>query len=163
MKLIVEMQQEEIREKIEDGSLQTFLAGIKGIFSTEMRMTPKEAEAVAAMHAPTPHAPIRPASIEPEAVATAIPVSDSTPQQAAPVAPSVPTTSAPVAPMPVATTTIGYSIDELAAAAMGLMDKGMQAELQSLLATFGVQSLPEMPKERYGEFATKLRELGAQI
>lgn len=135
MKLIVEMQQEEIREKIEDGSLQTFLAGIKGIFSTEMRMTPKEAEAVATMHAPTP-------------------------QQAAPVTPSVPTTPAPT---PVATTTIGYSIDELAAAAMGLMDKGMQAELQNLLATFGVQSLPEMPKERYGEFATKLRELGAQI
>lgn len=160
MKLIVEMQQEEIREKIEDGSLQTFLAGIKGIFSTEMRMAPKEVEAVAAMRAPTPQTPISSASIEPKSVDTAALASENIPQQAAPVTPSVPTTPAPT---PVATTTIGYSIDELAAAAMGLMDKGMQAELQNLLATFGVQSLPEMPKDRYGEFATKLRELGAQI
>lgn len=161
MKLIVEMQQEEIREKIEDGSLQTFLAGIKGIFSTEMRMTPKEADAVAAMHAPTPQAPIRPASIEPDAVQTA-PVST---QPVAPVTPTVPTApAAQVAPVtPVATTAIGYTIDEIATAAMGLMDKGMQAELQNLLEAFGVQSLPELPKERYGEFATKLREMGAQI
>ena len=162
MKLIIELQQEEIKETIEDGSLQTFLASIKGVLSTEIR-TPQEAEAVAVMQAPTPQASIRPVSIEPEAVATAIPVSDSTPQQAAPVAPSVPTTPAPVAPTPVSTTTIGYSIDELAAAAMGLMDKGMHAELKNLLSNFGVQSLPEMPKERYVEFATKLRELGAQI
>lgn len=64
---------------------------------------------------------------------------------------------------PVATSEHTYTTDELAKAAVVLMESGRQAELQSLLASFGVSSLPELPKDKYGAFATALREKGAQI
>lgn len=68
-------------------------------------------------------------------------------------------TQAPTVPTSVKT----YSLDELGKAAMGLMDIGKQQDLIALLQSFGVQALPQLPKERYSEFAVKLREMGAQI
>lgn len=56
-----------------------------------------------------------------------------------------------------------YTLDELANAAMVLMDRGMQAQLQDLLAGYGVEALPMLPQEQYGNFATALRGMGAQI
>ncbi|MFA1819034.1 hypothetical protein ACDX78_02320 [Virgibacillus oceani] len=57
-----------------------------------------------------------------------------------------------------------YTFDQLAVAATQLMDAGKQNELLGLLnSTFGVQALTELPKEQFGAFATKLRELGAKI
>ncbi len=64
---------------------------------------------------------------------------------------------------PVQTEVHNYTLDELSKAAVQLMDAGKQAELVSLINTFGVMSMPELPKERYGEFAVALRELGAQL
>lgn len=64
---------------------------------------------------------------------------------------------------PVSTTSVSYSLDDLSRAAMVLMDKGLQSQLQQLLSTYGVASLPELPKEQYGNFATALRGMGAQI
>lgn len=76
-------------------------------------------------------------------------------------------TAPPVQPAPAAqqipTTAPSYTLDELAKAAMTLMDTGRQAELQGLLGAFGVEALPALPKEQYGAFATALRERGAQI
>ena len=76
-------------------------------------------------------------------------------------------TTPPVQPAPAAqqipTTAPSYTLDELAKAAMTLMDTGRQAELQGLLGAFGVEALPALPKEQYGAFATALRERGAQI
>ena len=46
---------------------------------------------------------------------------------------------------------------------MTLMDKGMQAQLQELLAGYGVEALPALPKDQYGNFATALRGMGANI
>jgi len=63
----------------------------------------------------------------------------------------------------VPTSTISYKLDDLAKAAMTLMDAGRQADLQQLLGSFRVASLPELPTEQYGAFATRLREMGAQI
>lgn len=95
--------------------------------------------------------------------------------QPAPVAPSMPITTgqapvqtAPTAPIqppvtPVPTTERTYTLDELANAAMTLMDKGMQAQLQELLASYGVEALPALPKNLYGNFATALRGMGANI
>lgn len=68
-----------------------------------------------------------------------------------------------ITPEPVQTTTPTYNLDDLSRAAMVLMDRGMQAQLQQLLAGYGVVSLPELPKEQYGNFATALRGMGAQI
>lgn len=64
---------------------------------------------------------------------------------------------------PVPTSQTAYSMDQLAVAATQLMDAGKREQLMQLLATFGVQALTTLPQEQYGAFATKLRELGANI
>lgn len=83
----------------------------------------------------------------------------------APAAPAAPT--APVAPAtpaaPVPTTQVSYKPDDLARAAMSLMDSGRQPDLISLLGQFGVVSIPDLRPEQYGAFATALRGMGAQI
>lgn len=70
------------------------------------------------------------------------------------VQPSIPTipTSAPT-----------YSIEDLQTAAVKLIDKGKMSQLQALLSEFGVVSLPELPDNKTGAFALRLRELGADI
>lgn len=84
---------------------------------------------------------------------------------AAPPAPAAPT--APVAPAtpaaPVPTTQVSYKPDDLARAAMSLMDSGRQPDLIALLGQFGVVSIPDLRPEQYGAFATALRGMGAQI
>ena len=54
-------------------------------------------------------------------------------------------------------------MDELAKAAMTLLDKGGMGQLQQLLAGYKCESLQQLPKEQYGSFATALRGMGAQI
>lgn len=78
-----------------------------------------------------------------------------------PAAPVVPAAPATVPAVPTAEHT--YTAEELQVAAVTLVDKGMMTQLQSLLAQFGVSALPELPAAKYGEFATALRGLGAQI
>lgn len=87
------------------------------------------------------------------------------PVQQAPVQQPVSTQSAPVQqPAPtVPTSSINYTLDDLARAAMTIMDSGRQGDLVGLLAQFGVEALPALPKEQYGAFATALRGWGAQI
>lgn len=72
-------------------------------------------------------------------------------------------TSNPVLSTPVQTSTLTYSMDDLAKAAVQLVDAGRMNELQQLLGRYGVQALPQLPPEQYGAFATDLRGLGAQI
>ena len=99
-------------------------------------------------------------------VQTAVPATETSTQtvQAA-VTVTPPVQAAPpaqqAAAVPVSATS--YSMDDLAHAAMALMDAGKQAGLQALLANFGVESLPLLPPEHYGAFATGMREMGAQI
>lgn len=64
---------------------------------------------------------------------------------------------------PVSTSAATYTLNDIANAAMTLMDSGRQPELVQLLAGFGVESLPALPQERYAEFAMALRGLGARI
>ena len=92
-------------------------------------------------------------------------------QPTAPVQPQAPAPQpTPQAPQPapapqatVPTTAPAYKLDDLSNAAMQLMDKGMQAQLLQLISQFGVESLPQLRPEQYGNFATALRGLGAQI
>lgn len=87
----------------------------------------------------------------------------SVPQQET-VQPQSVTQEIPQAPQPAVQTSVPtYTRDELSKAAMLLMDKGMQAQLMQLIQSFGVQSLVELPPEQYGNFATGLRGMGAQI
>lgn len=118
----------------------------------------------------TENAPVSADSKEVPAQTQSVPVSR--PAPAAPVMPvttgQAPVQTVPTAPIqppvtPVPTTERTYTLDELANAAMTLMDKGMQSQLQELLASYGVEALPALPKNLYGNFATALRGMGANI
>lgn len=85
-------------------------------------------------------------------------------QPAAPVAPAAPVTPPPMpAQQPVPTAQKTYTADEIARAAMPLIDSGRQMELIGLLQQFGVAAIPELKPDQLGAFATALRGMGAQI
>ena len=68
-----------------------------------------------------------------------------------------PVVAAPTAP------TLSYSLEQLSLAAAPLMDAGKTQELIAILQSFGVDSLQNLPPEKYGSFAVAVRSLGGQI
>lgn len=116
---------------------------------------------------PTP-APRPAAPVVPVAAASTAQTSPSVATSAPPAAPvttftaptAMPVNPAPVAPVAVAP---AFAMEDLARAASQLMDAGKQQDLLGLLAQFGVQALTQLPTERYGEFATALRQMGAKL
>jgi hypothetical protein len=116
-------------------------------YQTEQPAAPVQPPAVQLQPTAAPTAPAYPAP-------TAVPTTAYPPQQ-----PQAPVAVPPTVP----TTPSTYTMEQLAVAATQLMDAGRQPELMQLLQHFGVQSLTALPKERYGEFATALRQLGAKI
>lgn len=100
------------------------------------------------------------------ATASAAPLVQTVRAAAVPTAPTlqpaVTPAAAPETPV-VPTTAKEYTVDDLARAAIPLMDAGGQQVLVSLLSQFGVATLPQLPKEQYGAFATALRGMGAKI
>lgn len=115
---------------------------------------------------PMPQMPL-PAQAYPGAVQTPVPVATSQPlpaQQAGPAqaaAMPIPAQQIPVVP----TTAVAqeYTQDQLAVACAGLVNQGKQPKLMQILQGFGVATLVDLPKERYGELATALRTEGAVI
>lgn len=95
--------------------------------------------------------------------ATPAPQVMAAPQPARVQTPPVQTVTPPAPVSQVQTSTPSYTLDDISRAAMTLMDSGRQGELIGLLKQFGVVTLPELPKEQYGAFATALRGMGAQI
>ena len=81
-----------------------------------------------------------------------VPAPEPVPEQ-----PLVPTTEQPAERV--------YQMDELARAGAGLMqqDRSNSKRLSAILRTFGVNTLPDLPKEKYPEFADELRKLGATV
>lgn len=70
----------------------------------------------------------------------------------------VPTTAVPTAPAHT------YTMQELGNAAKPIIDAGRSKEISALLQNkFGVKSLKELAPEKYGEFATAIRAMGANI
>ncbi len=108
-----------------------------------------------------PTAPVAPVASVPAASAAPVPTAPVAPG----AVPTTPVTPAPAvqAPTTVPTSTHTYTPDELAKAAMPLMDAGKQQELIGLVHQFGASSIPELRPEQYGAFATALRGMGAQI
>jgi hypothetical protein len=108
----------------------------------------------------TVQAQIQPAPVQQQAPSV-VPTAQTEPQvQQAPVQ------QAPVqqpAPQAVPTSAPTYSMDQLAVAATQLVDAGKRDNPVQLLQSFGAQALTQLPKEQYGAFATKLREMGAKI
>lgn len=137
---------------------------------TEMVMVGQAA--TPAQTAPIQAAPVQPAPVHNTAASVQAAPVQAAPTQTVPIqavpAQTAPVQTAPVQTMPVQTavptSTVAYTMDDLARAGMSLMDCGKQAELQKLLKEgFGVDALPQLPKEQYGAFATALRGMGAQI
>lgn len=80
-------------------------------------------------------------------------------KQTAPVVEETPVEAATV---PTAAPT--YTLIELGNAAKGILDAGNVEKLKALLTNqFGVKALTELAPERYGEFATAIRAMGAKI
>ncbi len=80
--------------------------------------------------------------------------------QAAPVAQN---TAPTVSPVPTATAAPTYSMEQLAVAATGLIDAGKMQDVQNTLASLGAQTLMDLPQEKYGEFASAIKAIGAVI
>lgn len=111
-------------------------------------------------HVQQPQQPINtavqqvPTAVPTTPVAQQVPIqSNQAPQQTQSVQPAQPVPTAPQ----------NYTLEDLARAATPLNDAGRNGELVALLASFGIQTLQDLPQEQYGVFATKLREMGARI
>lgn len=78
------------------------------------------------------------------------------------VPPQQPVSSPYVAPT-APTSTPAYTIEQLQTAIAPLLDAGKVQQIQQLVQSFGVATLMDIPKERYGEFANGLRSLGGVL
>jgi hypothetical protein len=130
----------ELIVKVDAGDL---LTAIRDLISALSKVAP-----VAAQPATPPAAPAAPA----QPATPSVPIGQIPAQQPAQQPPATVPTSAPT-----------YTMEQLAVAATPLIDGGKRQELVDLLSAFGVRALTQLPKERYGEFATALRQLGAKI
>ncbi|MGG3383057.1 hypothetical protein [Heyndrickxia faecalis] len=138
--------------------LEKLLSNLGGLLSVQAPAQTQQAQ---------PAQPVQPVQTQPKQ-APAQTVQQTQPQQV----PTQQTPTQPVQTQPqqapaqsqqVPTQAPTYTMDQLAVAATQLMDSGRQQELLDLLASFGIQALTQLPKDQYGAFATKLRELGAKI
>lgn len=99
-----------------------------------------------------------------ETVAPAATTVPSTPAvQPVPAAPVAQNAASAVNPVPTATATPIYSMEQLAVAATGLIDAGKMQDVQNTLASLGAQTLMDLPQEKYGEFASAIKAIGAVI
>ncbi len=108
---------------------------------------------------PTPTATEPTAPTASATAPTIIPVTTTVPVSA----PATPTAST-AASVPLAAAP-QYTMDQIARAGADLVtrDPSKAIAAQQLLASFGIQSVTALPQERFGEFVTALRGLGAQI
>ncbi|HEY9060980.1 MAG TPA: hypothetical protein VIO64_10840 [Pseudobacteroides sp.] len=82
-----------------------------------------------------------------------------TPPQAPVQQAPVNTPQPPVAP----TTAPTYTLEQLSLAATQLVDAGRVNEVRALVGSYGIPALTALPKDKYSEFAFKLREMGAKL
>lgn len=98
--------------------------------------------------------------------AETMPAAQSIPAVSVTVPTPMPTTN-PVTPAPAAVVPTApahtYTLSELGVAGADLAGSGKRDQLITLLQSFGVQALTQLPPERYPEFAQGLRALGAKI
>lgn len=85
------------------------------------------------------------------------------PVQPVPAAPVAQNAASAVNPVPTVTATPTYTMEQLAVAATGLIDAGKMQDVQNTLAYLGAQTLMDLPQEKYGEFASAIKAIGAVI
>ena len=103
-----------------------------------------------------PVTPTQPPVAAPGPVPTAPPVAPAPSVAPAPTAPAAPAPTVPV-------TAPTYTLDQIAKAGAALVDAGKMDQLLALLGKYGVAAVTQLTPEQYGNFATELRALGAQI
>lgn len=106
-------------------------------------------------------APVVQQTVAPTATTTTIP--STPPVQPVPAAPVAQNAASAVNPVPTATATPTYTMEQLAVAATGLIDAGKMQDVQNTLAALGAQTLMDLPQEKYGEFASAIKAIGAVI
>lgn len=149
-----------------EGNVNEVLSDMKSFLQLHSELSPDVGAMVADLHpdmdAETPATVQEPDAPAPETPSTPAPAAPVAP---APVAPSTPDPAAPEPPVATVPTAPAkeYSLDELLTATAPLMDAGKIADLQALMQKYGVASMMEIPKEKYGELATDLRALGAKL
>lgn len=80
------------------------------------------------------------------------------PEQIAPDPAAATITPVPLAPPPT------YTLDQLAQAGVAMCQTADGRErAQAVLQQFGISRLTDLPKEKYGSFATALRQAGAEL
>lgn len=88
------------------------------------------------------------------------------PQITAPKAEPAPVMAPKAAPQPVPTTARKYTREEVARAAVALMEQDRNKylpQLQALTQQFGVAALTELPEDKLSDYAAALRQMGAKI
>ena len=100
-------------------------------------------------------------AVAPTATTTTVP--STPPVQTAQAAPVAQNTAPAASPVPTATATPTYTMEQLAVAATGLIDAGKMQDVQNTLAYLGAQTLMDLPQEKYGEFASAIKAIGAVI
>lgn len=110
-------------------------------------------------NAATPPAQSLTPPVQPVSSTAPIPTAGPKPVPAPIQAACAPVTQAPAAP----TVVKAYTLAELSKAATDHLMPQRANDLVGLLASFGVGSLVDLPEARYGEFATALRGMGANI
>ena len=154
-----------------EGNVNEVLSDMKAFLQQSSELIPDVGAMTAELHPNMDAAPtVSPAPQAAPAPTTEAPATVQAPSAPAPETPSTPAPATPVAPAPTAPSTPDpaapakeYSLDELLTATAPLMDAGKIADLQALMQKFGVPSMMEIPEDRYGELATALRELGAEL
>lgn len=158
------VQGENLQEII--ANLHFVLSGVqmKGQSAVLDATQPEPVAAVAAPVAAMPPA-MAPVAVQQPAPAnvTPFPVAPPTAAPVTPPAPVQPTVYAQPVPAPVPTQAPTYSQEDIMRAAAALMDAGKAPLLQQAMAELGVTHFGMLPQERYGEFALKLKAMGAQL
>lgn len=165
----------ELTVKIEANELtQAILklaSAIEGNYSSVL-IEPKSAETVQPVVSntiPTITNVQTPVTVPTASTAQAMPMQNAYTVPTAPAQPSIQqvSVSAPTAqpmPAPTAPTSVpSYTIEQLQTAIAPLLDVGKVQQIQALVQSFGVNTLMEIPQERYGEFANGLRNLGGAL
>lgn len=141
-----------------EGNVTEVLSDMKAFLQQSSALSPDVGAMAAETHPDMDAVAPKAEASAPAPAVTASPAPAPTPTPApAPKAPEPPVSAVPTAPAK------EYSLDELLTATAPLMDAGKISELQALMQKYGVASMMEIPKERYGELATDLRALGARI
>ena len=114
-------------------------------------------------HIAYPQSPAQPQAA-PAATPAAVSSSPAAPVMPAPTAPATsPAMPAPTAPAAAPTAAPAYTTEQIAKAGADLVQAGKMPQLMALLQQYGVQAVTQLRPEQYGEFATALRGLGAQL